>query len=164
MPALSAGILLYHRDGDVWQVLLVHPGGPFWRRRERRVWSIPKGGPAAGESTQATARREFEEELGHALAAPLMPLGSVRQSRGKIVEAFAAEGDLDVTTIRSNCFELEWPPGSGQHRAYPEVDRACWFTLTDARRMILPGQSPLLDRLEALLSGRAGAPCTPSAP
>lgn len=148
MPKSSAGILMYKRERERVLVLLAHPGGPFWRRRDEGAWSIPKGEFGAGESAETAARREFEEELGAAAGGELRPLGRVRQPGGKWVEAFALEGDLDVAAVRSNPFEMEWPPRSGRRRTFPEVDRAAWFPLPEARRKILPGQRPLLDRLE----------------
>lgn len=151
MATESAGILLYRRREKQILVLLVHPGGPFWRRKDLGAWSIPKGQPIAGEDPEVTARREFAEELGIAPTGPLRPLGTVRQRGGKQVEAFALEGDFDSDRLRSNLFEIEWPPRSGRLESFPEVDRAAWFSLPDARRKILVGQHPLLDRLEALL-------------
>ncbi|MDQ0509842.1 NUDIX domain-containing protein [Ancylobacter amanitiformis] len=147
----SAGIIRYRRAGGVIEVLLVHPGGPFWSRKDEGAWSIPKGQMEDGEEEQTTARREFREEVGQHAEGPLQPLGSVRQKGGKTVHAFAQEGDLDISTIESTRFSLEWPPRSGQLRDYPEVDRASWFTLVEARAKMLPSQLPLLDRLEALL-------------
>ena len=148
MPARSAGILLHRRHHGVREVLLVHPGGPFWARKDAGAWSIPKGEYADGEDPQACARREFEEELGTPLAAAeLTELGSVRQRNGKVVVAFAAEGDLDAAGIRSNTFELEWPPRSGTIREFPEVDRAAWFDLETAREKLIEAQAALLDRL-----------------
>ena len=153
MPAESVGILLYKRaDGQVL-VLLVHPGGPFWRRKDDGAWSIPKGERAEGEDPEATARREFAEELGTAPTGPLTPLGRIRQRGGKYVEAYALDGDFDVARLSSNSFEMEWPPRSGRLQSFPEVDRAAWFTLAAARQKINPGQQPLLDRLEALCAG-----------
>jgi predicted NUDIX family NTP pyrophosphohydrolase len=129
-------------------VLLVHPGGPFWAKRDKGAWSIPKGEYEDGEDPQACALREFEEELGTPLAAgELVELGSVRQKNGKVVTAWAAEGDIDAAAIRSNTFELEWPPRSGRMREFPEVDRAAWFDLEAARERINEAQSALLDRL-----------------
>lgn len=148
----SAGILRYRLTGGVTEVLLVHPGGPFWSRKDAGAWSIPKGQIEDGEEEQATARREFREELGLVAEGPLRPLGSIRQKGGKTVHAFAQEGDLDISTTESIRFSLEWPPRSGQLRDYPEVDRAGWFTLADARTKLLPSQLPLLDRLETLLA------------
>ncbi|MBB3769902.1 putative NUDIX family NTP pyrophosphohydrolase [Angulomicrobium tetraedrale] len=147
----SAGIIRYRRAGGVIEVLLIHPGGPFWSRKDEGAWSIPKGQMEDGEEEQTTARREFHEEVGQPAEGPLQPLGSVRQKGGKTVHAFAQEGDLDISTVASLRFSLEWPPHSGQLRDYPEVDRASWFTLVEARAKMLPSQLPLLDRLEALL-------------
>jgi predicted NUDIX family NTP pyrophosphohydrolase len=153
MPAESVGILLYKRADAQLLVLLVHPGGPFWRRKDQGAWSIPKGERAEGEDPDATARREFAEELGTTPTGPLTPLGRIRQRGGKYVEAFALEGDFDVDGLSSNSFEMEWPPRSGRHQSFPEVDRAAWFTLEAARQKINPGQQPLLDRLETLCAG-----------
>ena len=147
MAAKSAGILLYKREGGTLKVLLVHPGGPFWARKDAGAWSIPKGEYVEGEDPEAAARREFEEELGIALEADLQPLGETVQPSRKRVIAFAAEGDLDVAAIRSNTFEIEWPPRSGRKKSFPEVDRAGWFTLEEAREKILSGQRAFLDRL-----------------
>jgi predicted NUDIX family NTP pyrophosphohydrolase len=150
MAAESVGLLLYKRVGDEILVLLVHPGGPFWRRKDLGAWSIPKGGRIAGEDPETTARREFAEEVGRVPSGPLTRLGRIRQRGGKHVEAFALEGDFDVASLASNSFEIEWPPRSGRLQAFPEVDRAGWFTLPMARQKINPGQQPLLDALEAL--------------
>jgi predicted NUDIX family NTP pyrophosphohydrolase len=150
MVAESVGLLLYKRVGDEILVLLVHPGGPFWRRKDLGAWSIPKGGRIAGEDPETTARREFAEEVGRARSGPLTRLGRIRQRGGKHVEAFALEGDFDVASLASNSFEIEWPPRSGRLQAFPEVDRAGWFTLPMARQKINPGQQPLLDAVEAL--------------
>lgn len=152
MASRSAGILLYRRRGAEPEVLLVHPGGPFWARRDAGVWSVPKGEYAAGEDPQAAARREFAEELGTAPpGGPAEDLGEVRQKGGKVVHAWALEGELDAGSITSNTFELEWPPRSGRTIEVPEVDRAEWFSLTDARQKINPAQAELLDRLAAAL-------------
>jgi predicted NUDIX family NTP pyrophosphohydrolase len=132
----------------VREVLLVHPGGPFWAKRDEGAWSIPKGEYEDGEDPRACALREFEEELGTPLpATELVELGSVRQKNGKLVTAWAADGDLDASAIRSNTFTLEWPPRSGRVREFPEVDRAAWFGLEEAREKINGAQSALLDRL-----------------
>ena len=147
MAIKSAGVLLYKREGGALKVLLVHPGGPFWARKDAGAWSIPKGEYLDGEDPEAAARREFEEELGVALAGDLEPLGEAVQPSRKRVVAYAAEGDLDVAAIRSNTFEIEWPPRSGRRKSFPEVDRAGWFTLEEAREKILPGQRVFLDRL-----------------
>jgi predicted NUDIX family NTP pyrophosphohydrolase len=156
----SAGILLHRqRDGEP-EVLLVHPGGPFWARRDAEAWSIPKGEYVDSEDPEAAARREFEEELGVAPPAePGLDLGEVRQKSGKLVRAWALPGDLDTTNVTSNTFTLEWPPRSGKFRETPEVDRAEWFPLSVAYGKINPAQAALLDRLrEALgLEGEAGA-------
>lgn len=151
MPKVSAGILLYRRL-DSLQVLLAHPGGPFWHRRDEGAWTIPKGLLAAGESPEAAARREFEEELGRAPAGELRPLPRIRQRSGKQVDAFAVEGDFDTASLRSNTFAMEWPPHSGRNAEFPEIDRVEWFPLEVARRKILPSQLPLLDGLVAMLA------------
>ncbi len=147
-PPLSAGILLFrHRDRAV-EVLLIKPGGPFWRNRDAGAWMIPKGAVEPGETPVEAALREFEEETGTRVATEPFPLVKVRQSGGKWVEAFAAEGDLDCATIRSNEFEVEWPPKSGRRQAFPEVAEARWMDLATARELMLPSQLPLLDALE----------------
>jgi predicted NUDIX family NTP pyrophosphohydrolase len=150
MAAQSAGIMMYNRRGGELRILLVHPGGPFWRNKDEGSWSIPKGEYSPDEEPEAAARRELAEELGHAADGPMQPLGEVKQRGGKRVVAFALEGDLDPASIRSNEFQLEWPPGSGRIQSYPEVDRAEWFSLADAARKILAGQLPFLDRLVEL--------------
>ncbi len=145
----SAGILL-HRNGGA-EVLLVHPGGPFWARKDEGAWSIPKGEYDDGEDPRACARREFAEETGTELPdGALAELGTVRLKSGKVITGFAVEGDLDPATIRSNTFELEWPPRSGRTQAFPEVDRAAWFGLDEARVKLNPAQAAFVDRLEAL--------------
>jgi predicted NUDIX family NTP pyrophosphohydrolase len=144
----SAGILLYRRSGGEPEVLLVHPGGPFWAKKDGGAWSIPKGEYDDAEDPQACARREFHEETGTELApGELAELGSVRQKSGKQVTAWAAEGDLDPETVSSNTFEMEWPPRSGSRQAFPEVDRAEWFDLETAREKLNPAQTAFLDRL-----------------
>jgi predicted NUDIX family NTP pyrophosphohydrolase len=148
----SAGILLYRGSGSTLEVLLVHPGGPLWARRDRGAWSIPKGEYTADEDPLAAALREFEEELGvSAPDAEPLELGAVRQKAGKLVRAWALAGDLDPVALRSNTFTLEWPPRSGRSREFPEVDRAAWFSVSGARAHINPAQVELLDRLEARL-------------
>lgn len=139
-----------HRSGGV-EVLLVHPGGPYWRNKDASVWSIPKGEYGANEDVEAAARREFAEELGAAAIGPLTLLGEVVQKGGKRVTAFALEGDLDPASVRSNSFEMEWPPRNGRIQSFPEVDRADWFTITEARKKIIASQTPLLDRLLSVL-------------
>lgn len=153
MATESAGILMYRHGKAEILVLLVHPGGPFWRSRDLGVWSIPKGELDHDEDPEAAARREFKEELGMNAIGPLRPLGQVRQRAGKIVHAFALEGTLDVSTVRSNEIEIEWPARSGRTIRVPEIDRAAWFTLPTARQKILAGQQPFLDRLESLCDG-----------
>ena len=148
----SAGLLVYRRRDGTIEVLLVHPGGPFWQKRDDGAWSIPKGEVAENEIDVDVARREFQEELG--MAPPhgaLAALGEVRQSGGKLVHAWAVAGDLDVSQVTSNTFEIEWPPRSGKMRKFPEVDRAGWFDLAMARRKLLPAQREFVDRLESLL-------------
>jgi len=148
MPQRSAGILLFRRGSDGLEVLLVHPGGPFFARKDDGSWSIPKGLYEDGEEPLAAARREFEEELGSPCpGGDALELGEIRQKNGKRVTAWAIEGDLDAASIVSNTFELEWPPRSGNLQTFPEVDRAAWFTLDAARTKILAAQASFLDRL-----------------
>jgi predicted NUDIX family NTP pyrophosphohydrolase len=152
MAKRSAGLLLFRRDADGIRVLLVHPGGPFWAKRDRGSWSIPKGEYDEGEDARAVALREFEEETGLApRAGDLLPLGEVRQAGGKLVAAFGLEGDIDAANIVSNTFEMIWPPKSGRRQIFPEVDRAGWFTLAEATEKILDGQRPFLERLAAAM-------------
>jgi predicted NUDIX family NTP pyrophosphohydrolase len=139
---------MYRRRGGVIELLLVHPGGPFWKNKDAGAWTIPKGEVGPGEDLLAAAKREFEEELGAAPAGEFVPLGSVKQKGGKVVHAWAVEGELDVAAVKSNTFELEWPPRSGKRQAFPEVDRAAWFDLATARGKINAGQAPLIDALE----------------
>jgi len=152
MPTRSAGLLLHRTTSDgTIEVLLVHPGGPFWARKDAGAWSIPKGEVDSDEDPLACARREFAEELGVPVPdGPAVLLGEVRQKAGKLVTAWAVEGDLDPTSVMSNTFEMEWPRGSGRLRDFPEVDRAEWFDLEEAAVRILDGQRPLLDALAAL--------------
>jgi predicted NUDIX family NTP pyrophosphohydrolase len=148
----SAGILLYRGAGEQLQVLLVHPGGPLWARRDEGAWSIPKGEHGTDEDALRAARREFEEELGSPPpAGEALELGEITQRGSKKVRAWALTGDLDVETVTSNTFELEWPPRSGRVRDFPEVDRAEWFTPARARIQLNPAQVPLLERLLAAL-------------
>ncbi|MDB5591534.1 NUDIX domain-containing protein [Enterovirga sp.] len=156
MPKRSAGLLLYrHRPDGSPEFLLVHPGGPFWARRDLGSWSIPKGEYGPDEFPLAAARREFAEETGFPAPGPdgALALGDIVQAGGKLVTAFAFQGDLDPADLRSNTFTVEWPPGSGRLATYPEVDRAAWFTPDEARRRILPTQAVLIDRCLAALSG-----------
>ena len=147
----SAGVLLYRRTGAALEVLLVHPGGPYWVRKDRGAWQIPKGEIEPGEEPESAARREVEEELGVRLDGPLRPLGEIRQSGGKWVTAYAIEQDLDPAAIRSNEFEMEWPPRSGKLERFPEVSAARWHDLEQAQLVMLPSQLPLLDRVAELL-------------
>ncbi|WP_307807518.1 NUDIX domain-containing protein [Naasia sp. SYSU D00948] len=151
-PRRSAGILLFRRQPHL-EVLLAHMGGPYWQRKDAGAWTLPKGEPDEDEDLLETARREFEEELGLPVpAGPLVDLGEVRQSGGKIVRAWALEGDLDPETLRPGTFELEWPPRSGRRQSFPEVDRAAWLTPDRAVKLIVAGQRPLLDRLQHALT------------
>lgn len=155
MAAKSAGILIYRSKAGVIEVLLVHPGGPFWAKRDAGAWSIPKGEYADDEDPEAAARREFQEETGWTIKRELRPLGEVRQKAGKAVTAFAAEGDFDPASLESNSFEMEWPPKSGKRASFPEIDRAGWFSLAEASEKMIEGQRPLLGRLETLVAGGA---------
>lgn len=153
MAKTSAGILLYRGEGDSLEVLLVHPGGPFWAKKDEGAWSIPKGELEDGEESRLCALRELEEEIGSSLgltAERLIELGEVRLKSGKRVHGWAAEGDFDPATLRSNTFEMEWPPRSGKEREFPEVDRAEWFSPERARLKINPAQAAFLERLKAL--------------
>ena len=152
MAKRSAGLLLYRRGDRGLEVLLVHPGGPFWRAKDLGAWSLAKGEIDPGEEPAACALREFEEETGTRLEGVPVPLGEVRQAGGKTVIGFALEGDLDADAIRSITFELEWPPRSGRRQSYPEVDRAAWFTLEEAREKLNAAQAAFLERLVALLA------------
>ena len=149
---VSAGILLYRRRRGELEVFLAHPGGPFWRGREAGAWTIPKGLVAEGEALLDAARREFQEETGHAPEGPFLPLGSIRQKAGKTVHAWACEGDADPARVTSNTTTTEWPRGSGRRITYPEVDRCGWFSLPQARERLNPAQAELLDRLAAMVS------------
>ena len=150
MAAESARILLYKRTAGRLRVLLVHPGGPFWRNKDEGAWTIPKGERSSGEDAETAARREFAEELGTMATGALIPLGRIRQRGGKQVDGFALEGNLDVERIAGNSFEIEWPPRSGRRQSFPEVDRAAWFSPAEARQKINAAQTPFIDRLEEL--------------
>jgi predicted NUDIX family NTP pyrophosphohydrolase len=143
----SAGLLLYRRRQGALEVLLVHPGGPYWAKKDGGAWTIPKGELAPGEEPLAAAQREFREETGHPADGAFLPLRPVRQSGRKTVHAWAVEGDLDASAVQSNSFEMEWPPRSGRRRSFPEIDRAQWFGLVEARQKINPAQAALLDEL-----------------
>jgi predicted NUDIX family NTP pyrophosphohydrolase len=155
MPAEhSAGVLLYRRRRGVVEVLLGHMGGPFWARRHAGAWTIPKGGCEPGEEPLAAAQREFREEFGIDVpSSHFVELGTFEQSRRKLVSVWAAEGDLDAAAIVSTTFELEWPPKSGRVQQFPEIDRAAWFSLDDARTIVVTGQIAALNRLAEMLAG-----------
>lgn len=149
---LSAGILMYRGEGPALELLLVHPGGPFWAKKDLGAWSMPKGEYEEGEEPLAVAKREFEEELGSpAPKRVYLQLGEVKQPSRKVITAFAVEGDFDPATLKSNHFEMEWPPKSGKMQSFPEVDRAAWFAPEEARKKLLPGQAAFLDRLLTVL-------------
>ena len=149
----SAGLLMFRRKGDAVEVLLAHPGGPFWSRRDAAAWTLPKGEIGPGEEALAAARREFAEETGFASAPPFVPLGELKQKSGKRISAWAFEGDADPARLVSNEFEMEWPPRSGRTRRFPEIDRVEWFGLDAARAKLIAGQAPFSDALEAWLAG-----------
>jgi predicted NUDIX family NTP pyrophosphohydrolase len=146
----SAGLLLFRRKSHSVEVLLVHPGGPLWAKKDEGAWSIPKGEIEAGEDPLTAARREFEEELGSPVSGNFIPLPTIRQASGKLVHAWAVEADFDPATLRSGMFSMEWPPRSGRQQHFPEVDRAEWFTIDEAKRKINPAQIALLDQLSSL--------------
>jgi predicted NUDIX family NTP pyrophosphohydrolase len=151
----SAGVLLYRVRNGAAEVLLVHPGGPFWAKKDAGAWSIPKGEFEPGEDAKAVAIREFGEETGFPLEGELVPLAPRKQPGGKLIQAYAVAGDCDADRIRSNSFLMEWPPRSGRRQEFPEVDRAGWFTLEQARKKIVPGQAGFLDELAAILNRRS---------
>jgi predicted NUDIX family NTP pyrophosphohydrolase len=153
MPKRSAGILMYRRGPQGLALLLVHPGGPFWVKKDLGAWSIPKGEYDEGEDPRAVALRELEEETGARPKGDLHPLGEIVQPGRKVVTAFALEGDFDPAMLKSNTFELEWPPRSGRKKTFPEVDRAQWFVPEEAREKILSGQQPFIDRLIEAIGG-----------
>lgn len=150
MPQLSAGILMHRIRSGAREVFLVHPGGPYWKNKDDGAWSIPKGRYDAGEEPLAAAKREFEEETGIAVDGSFVALGQFKQPSGKLITAFALEGDCDATSIRSNDFPMEWPPRSGRMQAFPEVDRAAWYSLEEARVKMAKGQRPILDAFTKL--------------
>jgi predicted NUDIX family NTP pyrophosphohydrolase len=151
MAKISAGLLVYRRRPGGPEVFLVHPGGPFWSKKDAGAWSIPKGETSPGEALLAAAQRETEEETGLSVTGEFRALDPVRQPGGKLVHAWAVEADCDAGAIRSNSFEMEWPPRSGRKQAFPEVDRAAWYDMATARLKITKGQLPLVDQLERLL-------------
>jgi predicted NUDIX family NTP pyrophosphohydrolase len=155
MPRISAGLLLFRRRNGGVEVMLVHPGGPFWALKDEGAWTIPKGEIEDGEDGLDAARREVREETGAEPAGPFLPLEPVRQSAAKIVRAWAVEADFDPETLSSNVIEIEWPPRSGRYQQIPEVDRAAWFTIEAAEHKILQGQRALLRQLDALLGVRS---------
>jgi len=152
MPLISAGLLLYRRRGNVINIFLVHPGGPVWARKDLGAWSIPKGLVDKDEEVLEAAKREFYEETSFTATGPFLPLTPIKLDSGKVVYAWAIEGDCDARSMKSNNFSMEWPPRSGQRKTYPEADRGAWFTLEEARRKISKGQKGLLDELQNLLS------------
>ena len=152
MPKTSAGILLYKKVQGLLQVFLVHPGGPFFAKKDEGAWSIPKGELDEGEDPLAAARREFEEETGCRPEGEFLPLSPVKQKGGKTVLSWSVEGGCDAAAIRSNTFTIEWPPGSGRMQEHPEVDRAGWFTVEEAKRKINPAQAALIDELSSKVS------------
>jgi predicted NUDIX family NTP pyrophosphohydrolase len=156
VPQHSAGILAYRRGRSGIELFLVHPGGPYWAKKDDAAWSIPKGLFDANEDPLAAAKREFHEETGSQIHGAFIPLGQFRQPGGKIVTAFAVEAAVDETSITSNQFEMEWPPGSGKRRRYPEVDRAAWFDIETARRKAHKGHVPIIDALTRHLGLSSG--------
>jgi predicted NUDIX family NTP pyrophosphohydrolase len=152
MTKKSAGILAYRKAASGIEIFLMHPGGPFWKKKDSGAWSIPKGEVADNETEEAAARREFEEETGFILTGRLIPLKPIKQKNGKIVMAWAVEQDLDADKIKSNLFEMEWPPKSGKYQQFPEMDRAAWFSVKEAESKMFEGQTLLLDELLEKLS------------
>jgi predicted NUDIX family NTP pyrophosphohydrolase len=151
MAKQSAGLLLFRRRDDGIEVFLVHPGGPFWAKKDAGAWSIPKGEYEDGEDPLAAASREFAEETGITPQGEPLPLGEIKQAGGKLVKAWALEGDGDASRVKSNTFSMEWPPKSGKMREFPEIDRAGWFTLDEARLKLLPAQAEFINRLASLI-------------
>lgn len=150
-PPRSAGLLMYRPRGGAVEVLLGHPGGPYWARKDQGAWTLPKGEYGDDEEPLAAAQREFAEETGFPAAPPFLPLGELRMKSGKRIAAWAFQGDADPAQLRCNSFDLEWPPRSGRMRSFPELDRVQWFAPQEARRRLLAGQAPFVDRLLALL-------------
>ena len=159
----SAGILLYRIWSGELQVFIVHPGGPFWARKDAGAWSIPKGEPDQASDLLETAKREFHEETGKPVTGEFLPLTPLKQPSGKTVHAWAVNGDIDPATLKSNTFTMEWPPRSGRQQAFPEVDRGGWFTIAEARKKLVPGQVGFLSELQDKV-GRAGSAREPGSP
>jgi len=155
MPRRSAGLLMFRRRGGGIELLLIHPGGPFWTNKDLGAWSIPKGECEESEEPLAAAQREFREETGWPVVPPFLPLGSIKQRSGKVVLAWAFEGDQDPATLASNTFEMEWPRNSRRIQVFPEADRAAWYEPVEARRRILESQAGLIDELERVLAAQA---------
>ena len=155
MAKASAGILLYRMQAGVLEVFLVHPGGPYWQKKDAGAWSIPKGELEEGADALAAAQREFQEETGAQVRGEFVPLTPLKQPSGKVVHAWAVEGDIDAASIKSNTFSIEWPPRSGKREEFPEVDRGEWFTIAAAKEKILQGQRGFLDKLQTQLETRA---------
>lgn len=147
MPKLSAGILLYRIENNQLEVFLVHPGGPFWAKKDEGAWSLPKGEYEPEEDALQAAKREFKEETGFEIAGEFVELGSIKQPSGKVITAWAVQGDCDASAVKSNTFEMEWPPRSGKKAEFPEADRAGWFAIKEARVKILKGQAGFLEEL-----------------
>jgi Predicted NTP pyrophosphohydrolase len=159
MPKTSAGILMFRRNSESIELFLIHPGGPFWARKDVGAWSIPKGEYGPGEEPLDAARREFNEETGSTVHGDFIPLPPIKQKGGKIVSAWAVEGDIDAASIKSNTFSMEWPPKSGRQAEFPEVDKAGWFSPAEARQKINPAQAVFIDALCASIS--SASPRTP---
>jgi predicted NUDIX family NTP pyrophosphohydrolase len=158
MAKHSAGLLMFRRRGDALEVFLVHPGGPFWAKKDLGAWSIPKGEYSADEDPLAAARREFEEETGIAPEGRLIRLSDIKQPSGKVIEAWAFEGDCDASCVRSNLFPMEWPPRSGTIREFPEIDRGSWFPIEEGRARIVKGQRGFLNELASRIGHGGGGP------
>ena len=159
----SAGILLYRIWSGELQVFIVHPGGPFWARKDAGAWSIPKGEPDQASDLLETAKREFHEETGKPVTGEFLPLTPLKQPSGKVVHAWAVNGDIDPATLKSNTFTMEWPPRSGRQQAFPEVDRGGWFTIAEARKKLVSGQVGFLSELRDKV-GRAASAREPGSP
>jgi predicted NUDIX family NTP pyrophosphohydrolase len=157
MPKQAAGILLYRGTESSLEIFLIHPGGPYWAKKDDGAWSIPKGEHLDNEDALNAAKREFQEETGFPIEGQFYPLGSIKQSSGKVVRAWACEGNLDASAIQSNMFRLEWPPRSGKFQDFPEADRGDWFSVSQARKKILKVQLPFLENLERLLHEKSNA-------